>query len=234
MLLSLLGCTSRERQFVGDVGGRRLEVQALQRREPMSTKLWTSLRWGDLPPLAIDSDATSAGAPYSLSLYGDAPVVVIDELGARYSAERTSFGSGMPVPVMLYLDPSRFTRAQFDQYAAFFRDEWPRVSQGIRLSQGFRDVVIVGLVHGRDADFVRRFGRADGGGPGRIAVWTNGDIHLEVDMGVRSSNLAQRLQMPGYRILLTPGGEFSLAELGSYRDAAGRALTEVFEVVERP
>lgn len=234
MLLSLLGCTSRERQFVGDVGGRRLEVQTAERREPMSTKVWAILRWGDLPPIAIDSDSTSAGPPYSLSIYGSAPLAAADQATAAYQNAVVPFERSAPVPVVLYLDPARFSRSQFDQYAAFFRDHWPQVAAGVRLSQGFRDVIVVGLVHGRDADFVRRFERAGGGGPGRIAVWTDGSIHLEVGGGVRSTNLSRKVQMPGYRILLQAGGELRMEELRSYLDASGAALTDVFEVVEGP
>lgn len=234
MLLSLVGCTNRERLFVGDVGGRRLQVQSVQRSNPMSTQVWVSLRWGDLPAIDIDHDSTSAGPPYSLSIYGSAPVAVADQAEAAYQNVFVPLERSVPVPVMLYLDPARFSRAQFDQYAAFFRDHWPQVAQGIRLDQGYRNVVVVGLVHGRDADFLRRFERAGGGGAGRLVVRTNGDVHLERGTSLSSTNLSRKIQMPGFQVVLQPGGELTFEQLRGYRDASGNAFTDLFDVVEEP
>lgn len=233
LLSSLLGCTNRTESFAGEVEGRRLQATAFERRVPFSDTFWTTLRWGDLPPIAVDSESTSPGAPYSLDVYRGAPVAAADGATQAYSNAAT-FDRDAPVPVMLYLDPAKFSRGEFDQYAAFFESGWPQVADRIGLSQGYRQVAIVGLVHGRDADFVQRFERAGDAAGVRIEVWTDGSVHYRTDRSISSSNLSAKVQMPGSRILLRGGGPFTMQDLQQYRDAAGRALTEVFEVVEEP
>ncbi|MBX3144200.1 MAG: hypothetical protein KF813_10620 [Trueperaceae bacterium] len=239
MLLGLLGCTTRERLFVGDVGGRRLEVQSAEKRHPMGNQYWTILRWGDLPPVEIRHETTSAGPPYSLSIYGTAPVAAADTAESHYRSTYVPFERSLPVPVMLYFDPSKFSRAQFDQYAAFFNEHWQQVADRITLDQGSRTVEIVGLVLGRDADFVRRFERVGGNAQGKLVVWTNGDIHWEREMSISSTNLSRNVQMPGFQVMLRtgidmPGSDLTLDGLRNYRDAAGNAFTDLFDVVEAP
>ncbi len=228
LIASLLGCDQRRQVYAGDVQGQRLTVHEVSQRGPLRFGVWPVLRLGDLPPLAMTSEATSGGAPYSVDLYGDAPVVVFDEQAAVYLE---SMAHQDPVPVMVYLDPTSFSRQDFDRYAAFFQSGWPTVASQVDLRHEHRRLHPIGLVYGKDADFVRSY-RRDGDPDGqRIEVWTNGEIHFRVPSGVEGTNLAHKVQMPGQVITLGSEGRFTLEGLRSYRSASGTTLLDDFEVV---
>lgn len=230
LLLSLLGCDQRTQLYAGDVHGQRLTVFETRQRGPLRFEVWPVLRWGDLPALPLRFEATSRGAPYSLDLYGDVPVVVIDDPVGYYTE---SLAHEDLAPVMAYLDPATFSRQDFERYAVFFRDVWPQVAGQVTLRNGGRSFHVIGLVHGKsDADFVRSY-RRDGDPAGQqIEVWTNGEIHFKVSSGgLESTNLSRKVQLPGQVIALSADGRFTLEVLRSYRSLAGTTLMDDFELV---
>lgn len=199
--------------------GHKVRVKNVEKKGLFSTKLSQTLRWGKLKALDISEFTTSTGMPYSDDIFGDAPRIYIDSLSTDNSTK---------TKVMLYLPPQKYSPQEFDQYAAFMRLGWQEIKDKIVLDQGYRSVDIGGLVYGNDADFEQLFRNEHNK---TITIKTNGDIFYGDDSGVESTNLSDRVAMPGKVIrILKAGGVINKDNLHNYKNRLGKSPEAYFNV----
>ncbi len=201
--------------------GQKIRVKNVEKKGLFSTKFSQTLRWGKRKALDISEFTTNTGMPYSDDIYGNARRIYIDSLPTDNSTK---------TKVMLYLPPQKYSPQEFEQYAAFMRSGWQEIKDKVVLDQGYRTIDIGGIVYGNDADFEQIFRNEHNK---TITIKTNGDIFYGDDHSIESTNLSDRVAMPGKVIrILKAGGVINKDNLRDYKERSGKSPEDYFVVEE--
>jgi hypothetical protein len=229
-ILSLLGCNKKNELASGQYRGTDYRVQSVEHQNFMATHFTYEVKLGRLPTAAIDAHTTDWGPPYSPEIYGSTPVVYS---GAPYPAYADSLNLEKPRYTLLYLDPDRFSREEFAQYADFFKSEWPSLDPKVA-GEAFNDCPhLIGLVYGTPGQFTQQFRGEAYGQKMDITVFPEGRVRFGAADGSseQSSGLANMVQMPGRRIPLTRASwALSPAQVAQFKDQHGKSLGDYFAV----
>ena len=220
------GCSAKSELLSGAFEGSAYRFVRVDKNRIINTVSYPVLRMDGIPDLLIDEKTTSAGYPYSFSIYQDVPHVLLDSSTYQYSGAYDERARNF---VVLYISPDRFSERQRDILFRFFRTEYPRVQSNLSLRQEYRSLNPVAVVYGTADDFNRRFVHNAGEA---LEVWTDGEVHYRpMDGSVQSTNLGEWVQMPGKRIILRePYEPFTRERLREYKDANGKTLEDYFEL----
>jgi hypothetical protein len=231
-LMSLLGCGRKHELHRGQYQGQEFVLQSVEHQGFSTNSFDFTVQLGRLPRVTIEATTTDWGPPYTEALYAGVPWAYITEARPAYA---DTLDTAKPVHTMLYLPPDEFDREEFDQYVAFFKSEWPALDRQFADGNLRGLTHIIGLVHGRQAQFTRQFLGKEGGEARAITVFPDGRVRYGSASGSfeGSCGLAYFVQMPGQRIPFRAyPGSLSLAQIQQFKDAQGKTLTDYFAVPE--
>lgn len=236
-----LQCKDRQVIYSGTFEGEPYELISVETKGFSTNSIDYVIKSERMRSLEIDATTTDWGPPYADDLYGNTPRAYLTNGPSRYRNEPDN--AVQHPSTMVYLSPKHFSRAAFDLYTRFMKSEWPKIDRKFGHEEYSHFPHIIGLVYGKQADFTRTFqGRKDR---------TDYIIRVEVDGRIRYgspdlsfeeySGLSEKVQMPGKRIYVSPApnagtvyGGVSMAQLKTYRDAAGKTPGDYFTLIEKP
>ena len=227
--MTLFGCTSKKTQYQGSFEGKSYQVVNVSRNQIFSKAYSQQLSVEGLPVLSIDDKTTGKGYPYNFDIYQPVPHELPDTNSYAYKNEYDDTATNYAV---LYINPQHFSLADFKNFVSFFRNEWPGIKDKVVLNQGYRTLHIVALVYGTDEQFTRRF--KNDSNETTIEVWTDGEIHYHAGDAIQSTNLSEKVQMPGNKIYLSkPFSTFTPESLKDYKDQSGKSMYDYFTIEEQ-
>lgn len=222
----LWGCSSKKLQYEGKFENRKYTIYNVSQKNIFATQYFQRLDIKGLPSLKINSTSTSMGMPYSFEIYKPAPHVILDSTSFSYAEKFEQESSNHAT---LYIDPQRFSKEQYGILSSFFTKEWPAIKAAVPLNQGYRKLNIVALVYGTDAQFSHSFTYDEKA----LEVWTDGQVHLNNGRSIQSTNLSNRVEMPGFRLTLRqPHSPFTMESLDDYKDGSGKTIKDYFHIVQ--
>lgn len=237
-LLGFSGCEHTKPFYTGTFNGEPYELLSVETKGFSTNSIDYSLKLGELKPVKIDPLTTDWGPPYADDLYGSARRVYIPTKYTPYRNERDN--PQRHPSTMLYLSPKRFSEKDFDRYAAFLKSEWPTIDRQFSRDDYDRFPEIIGIVYGEQQDFARIFVGRKEGQKYTITIEPDGRIrYMPADTDWPNdeySGLSEKVQMPGKVIYVATGREAMLtpAQLQTYRDDAGKTLSDYFRLEEKP
>ena len=240
-LFGFLGCGSASTLEEGTFEGKPYTFSSREYKGFSTNSFEYSIKLGSLPAIGITASTTDWGPPYSDAVYGTAPFGYITQNRQPYRNEL--FDDAHPTNTMLYLAPNRFSKPEFDQYVRFMQQEWPAIDTKYATQPGLRSFPhLIGLVYGKQADFVRIFKGKTQGKPFLFRVEIDGRIRYREDAEYNNdayTGLAQKVHMPGALIYLDTytryePSVFTIPQLQQFRDNSGKTIMDYFTIVPKP
>ncbi len=230
-LLGLTGCRTETVMYSGAFDSEPYELVSVETKGFSTNSIHYVIKSERMKSLEIDAVTTDWGPPYADDLYGNAPRTYLTDKPAGYRNEPDN--AVQHPSTMVYLSPSRFSRATFELYVRFMKSEWPKIDRQFGNEEYSRFPHIIGLVYGKQKDFARIFRGKKDGQNYYIAVEPDGRIRFQQDSqsgAVEYSGLSEKVQMPGKVINVATGKEagLSLAEVQTFKDAGGKTLSDYF------
>lgn len=223
----LFGCTSKKMQHSGTFQEKKYTIINVTNDYLTNEAYSQDLQIEGMPVLHIDDINVSKGYPYSFDIFKSTSYEILDSTSISYQNEYDSQARNYAV---LYIDPARFSEADFKFFASFFKEEWPKIKDSILLEHGYRRLQPVAIVYGNDAQFSHSFKNPEN--QHSIEVWTDGEVHYDIGDGVQSANMSFKVQMPGNRIFITkPYTLLNSENITQYKDSNGKTLGDFFELV---
>ena len=236
-LLSLLGCARYKTFHEGRYNGQRFVLEEKEIKGFSTNSFRHRVQLGNLPAADITVHTTDWGPPYSLSPFAGAPLQPLETPLSPYQPE-PEFVDGSHPHTLLYFPPERFSRAQFDQYAAFMQQEWPAINQTHGSKPYGSFPYIIGLVYGNRDDFARSFEHQVQGETFVLRIEPDGRISYYQKSKQGSdlySGLVPRVQANTTLFMRPePSEELSRASLAGLKDAGGKRLSDYFTLLEQP
>jgi hypothetical protein len=170
--------------------------------------------------------------PYTDDVYGNAPHAYIDTT-AFYRLEKRYDGDTVR-STMLYLSPKKFTKAEFEEYADFFKNKWNEAESSINKEYGYLSNHIVGLVYGTPQTFTKTFSLQKEKSKLYFTITPDGAIEYMEDDGrttsFNGSSLSEKVQMPGKLIFIDGKYSFTIEDMRQYKDEKGKTMEDYFAV----
>lgn len=237
MLLISLGCANRQTIHTGTFDNETYELKSVETQGFSTNSISYELTLGRWKSAKIDAITTDWGAPYADDLYGNARRVYIRPDHIAYRNEPDNAVDHQAT--MLYLSPSRFSPDAFARYADFMKAAWPGIDRQFATDRYNRFPHIIGIVYGKQRDFARTFRGRHEGKAYLIRVEPDGRIRYMLDsQGANDeySGLSEKVHMPGKIVYLATGKDarLTLAQVRTYTDETDKALTDYFELREKP
>lgn len=236
----LLGCGSTSTLEEGTFNGQRYVFRSTEHKGFSTNSFEYSIKLGSLPAIEITASTTDWGPPYSDAIYGTAPFVYITQNRLPYSD--TLFDDVHPRNTMLYLSPNRFGKPAFDQYVRFMQSEWPAIDAKHATQPGLRSFPhLIGLVYGKQDDFVRIFRGKTQGKPFLFRVEIDGRVRYMEDAEYNNdayTGLSEKVHMPGSIIYLDTytryePSAFTIPQLQQFRDDKGKTIMDYVTIVPK-
>ncbi len=224
-LFTLWGCSRKETLYSGNFDGRDYSFYHHTANRVFNKAYYQSFRLeGVRSTVQISDQTTSKGYPYSFDIYSEVPHGIIDSTTYQYQHVYDGRSTAYSV---LYIDPAQFQPAEFGQLLSFFQSAWPAIQSKVPLFQGYRTLHPVALVYGTDQQFEKTYRYGDE----TITIWTDGTIAYSPSKGaLESSNLSNKVQMPGKMIYVEKGGPFTIDGLEAFKDGKGRSIGDDFRI----
>ncbi len=235
----LLGsCATTKMVYETTYKGKPVKVYSREEKGVSTNSITWQVQLGRLPRVKIDAHSTDLyGPPYSDDIYKGIPHQYIHNPITRQ--DTNPVGTPMVGETMLYFNPARFNRAEYDAYTDFFREMWPHINKEINKDYVYLRDQIIGTVYGEQDDFVEYFvGKEADGKAYYFDIQPDGSILYhsgkgpEESTGFQGSGLAEKVEMPGKIIRITDTSSFNKMKLRGYKDKAGKRMEDYFTVVE--
>ncbi len=222
-------CASKDDLYKGDFEGKQYRFKQVTKNQIFNKGYSQELKINGISgALHIDAENTSPGYPYSFSIYKEVPHAIIDSNAYQYN---NIFEDKAKKFSVLYVRPDKFSKNDFEKFVHFFQTEWQKIKNSVPLNQGYRTLDIVALVYGTDKQFEKQYLNKEDGGKKSITIQTDGQIlYSESANSVQSTNLSNKVQMPGNRIEVKEGGQYTLETLRMFRSKKDRSLELDFVV----
>lgn len=230
IIVILCGCTSKEELYNGNFEEKSYTFQQITKNQGFNKAYSQQLKVdGISKTLSISDKTTSPGYPYSFDIYKNVPHVILDSVTYLYNNKYEDAATNFAV---LYIHPDRFSKEDFDFLSLFFRTEWPLIKNKIPLFQGYRSLQLVALVYGTDSQFELQYINKETPITKTITVQTDGRILYSEAFGtLQSTNLSDKIQMPGAVIYVQEGGQYSIDDLRGFRSKRDRPLELDFDLL---
>lgn len=238
--------------YEGTYNGMPYVLQEREIKGFSTNRLEQRFRLGNLSAVEITALTTDWGPPYSNDIFGMAPYCYTARNIPPYRSEEKDATNYEPFKheyTMLYLSPKTFSKADYDQYCAFMKSEWPKIDRQYAEKEYSNFPHLIGLVYARQGDITKIYKGTYNPYPGIkpvklkkafIRIQNDGRVQLVDDDQWRNtsySGLSIRVQMPGKRLYLdtnlTNGGIGSLAVLRTFKDDRGRSPDMDFQILEK-
>ena len=114
--------------YAGTYNGTAYVLQEREEKGFSTNHIDYRVRLGDLPAAEITPGTTDWGPPYSNDIFGASPYCYTAPTIPAYQNEPDSATqAGQHKYALLYLSPKTFSRADYDQYCGFMKNEWPTI-----------------------------------------------------------------------------------------------------------
>ncbi|MGC4232924.1 MAG: hypothetical protein QM594_08090 [Niabella sp.] len=225
----LWGCISKNELYKGNLEGKEYRFQQVTKNQGFNKAYSQTLKIeGISNGLDINAESTSPGYPYSFNIYKDIPYIILDSVSYQYKNEYNDAAKHFAT---LYINPDKFSKDDFEQFADFFQNEWNNIKNKVPLNQGYRTLQIVALVYGTDKQFERQYMNKETPATKTITIKTDGQIlYSEATGSVQSTNLSEKIQMPGKIIYVEKDGQYSIDNLRAFKSNKDRPLELDFEL----
>lgn len=225
----LWGCTSKEELYKGSFEGKAYIFQQVTKNQVFNKAYSQTLNIeGISNTLHIDAETTSAGYPYSFDIYKNVPHIILDSISYQYKNEYDDTAKHFAA---LYINPDKFSKGDFEVFSDFFQNEWQSIQSKVPLNQGYRTLQIVALVHATDKQFEQKYLNKETSSIKTITIRTDGQVlYSEAAGSVQSTNLSEKIQMPGKIIYVEKDGQYSIDDLRAFRSSRDRALELDFQL----
>ena len=235
--------------YAGTYNGTAYVLQEREEKGFSTNHIDYRVRLGDLPAAEITPGTTDWGPPYSNDIFGASPYCYTAPTIPAYQSEPDSATqAGQHEYTLLYLSPKTFSRADYDQYCGFMKNEWPTIDSLYAEKKYTRFPHLIGLVYARQADITKQYNGAYVPYPNTepgvskkafIRVQNDGRVELVDDDRWRNtsySGLSIRVQMPGKRLFLDTiphSGGLTMTTIRTFKDDHGRSPDMDFQIIEQ-
>ncbi len=238
--------------YEGTFNGMPYVLQSREIKGFSTNRIEDRFRLGNLPTVEITAQTTDWGVPYSDDIFSMAPYCYTSQNIPAYQNEEEDPADYQPFKsgyTMQYLSPKTFSKADYEQYCAFMKTEWPKIDREYAGKEYSRFPHIIGLVYARQDDITKIYKGTYNPYPGLkpvqvkkafIRIQNDGRVQLVDDdqwANINYSGLSARVQMPGKRLFLDTdpknGGIGSIAVLRTFKDAQGRSPDMDFQIAEK-
>jgi hypothetical protein len=218
--------------YEGQFKNKKVTIKEILNKNLVQHRLTYSVKLENLPTIVVDAFSTDLrGVPYDDAVYNDAKRVYFDTL-THYQNDIDD-NSNVIAGSMLYLNPKKFSEANFDEYADFFKTEWLRINnQSPRKT--FLNKQLVGIVYGNSDDFTQIFTGFTDGENYCFEIKPDGVVLFHEEkgaLGFTSSGLSVKVKMPD-RILYNVGNK-PLAHYQKFKDKNGKTLEDCFTILDK-
>lgn len=231
-LSALLGCTTKPDMplYEATCGGEKLTLRAIDPGALQNHRLYTELTVGNRPPIRPRDRFIPEMLPYDPAIYGQSPYVFIDTTLGHSQHKAFDYPRDR---VMLYLDPKRYTKEDFDAISQCVSTHASAMVRAMDVETLGQDYQFAGVVLGNSTDFTQRFTQ----GKAYIDIFPDGSIQYESNMPhpptespVYDNFVGSNVQMPGRRIIILDSVRVIKTDWHGFRNAVGQALDEVFSI----
>lgn len=231
-------CATTRLSYETTCKGQPVKVYSREGKGFSTNSITYQVQLGNLTRVKIDAHSTDLyGPPYSDDIYKGVPHQYIHNPITRQ--DTSPVGTPIAGETMLYFDPARFSRKEYDAYANFFREMWPKINAEINNDYVYLRDQIIGTVYAKQDDFVQYFvGKEADGKAYYFDIQPDGNIlyHMgkgpEESTGFQGSGLTEKVEMPGKIIRIVDTSLFNKTKLRGYKDKNGKSMEDYFTVLE--
>jgi hypothetical protein len=216
----------------GQFKNKKVVIKGILNKNLVQHRLTYTIQLDNLPTIEVDAFSTDlGGAPYDDAIYHDAKRLYFDTL-SHYKNERDEENNAVSSS-MLYLNPKKFSEADFDEYADFFRSEWLKINNQSPKKM-LLDRQLVGIVYGNSDDFTHVFTGVNDGENYCLEIKPDGVVSFHEEkgaLGFTSSGLSVKVKMPE-RVLYNVGNR-PLEYYRKFKDKNGKTLEDFFTILDK-
>jgi hypothetical protein len=231
---SIFGCSDSHNVFETTYNNEKVMVSNVEKKGFSTNTVTYSVQLGDRKKISFDHETVDIyDRPYSNDLFTRVPHYFFSADTPAYKNE-IDFERKI-APTMLYVSPVKYSKADFEAYADLFKNKWPAIVAEINKDWPYFDKLIVGIAYGNRGDFIQYFTGRYNNASYYFDISPDGQIlfHQGVpprNTGFESVGLANKVQMPGKRIVLTDTSMLTPEKLLGFKDQGGRPMADYFTI----
>ncbi len=232
-------CTGKKKlaSFAAACGEHALTLEVYEQRQYAYSYHFLLIRYPGIRPIRIDQrDITSQRMPYRRGMYDRVPHVSLDTVIRPVAAGTgTGLDTASRYPFILYVDPGRYSEAEFAALGDCLRAKWRALED--KLYAGFitpqrhlNYPQLMAAVYGRQSDFIALYEAADR----LIRILPDGRVELVRKAELADGNVALAgnvLPDSDSIVFSRYGSETVPADFSAFRHTGtGRAINEDFRI----
>ncbi|MBX2923164.1 MAG: hypothetical protein KF746_13275 [Chitinophagaceae bacterium] len=232
-ILSIFGCSDGRNVLETTYNNEKVILSSVERKGFSTNSITYSVKLGSRKKVPLNYETVDLyDRPYSNDIFADAQHYFFSDTPAYKNA--IDFERKIS-PTMLYLSPGKYSREDFEAYADFFKNKWPDIVAEINKEWTYLDKLIIGIAYGNREDFTRYFMGQHDNMPYYFDISVDGQVLFhrgtpQDNTGFESSGLANKVQMPGKKILFRDTSVFTPGKLRDFKDKQGKSMEDYFSI----
>lgn len=231
-LFNLFGCSDKN-VLETTYHNEKVAVSTVEKKGFSSNTVTYSVQLGNRKKIPLNYETVDIyDRPYSNDVFSNVPHYFFNDTPA-YKNE-IDFERRVS-PTMLYISPQKYSKEDFEAYADLFKNKWPEIVAEINNDWIYINKLIAGIAYGDREDFVQYFAGTYNNKPYYFDISPDGQIlfHKGIppdNTGFETIGLAQKVQMPGKRIVFTDTTVFTPQQLKGFKDKEGKSMADYFVI----
>ncbi|MCC6289228.1 MAG: hypothetical protein IT249_15215 [Chitinophagaceae bacterium] len=232
-ILSIFGCSNSHNVYETIYKNEKIIVSSVEKKGSSTNTVTYSVQLGNRKKILFNYETLDLhDRPYSNYIFQKAFHYFFTDTPA-YKNE-IDFDRKV-TPSMLYISPQKYSKEDFEAYADFLKNKWPEIITAINKDWIYFDQLIVGVVYGNREDFVQYFTGIYNGKPYYFDIHPDGEILFHEgtpssNTGFENIGLANKVQMPGKRIVFLNTAIFTPEKLKAFKDKNGKSMADYFTI----
>ena len=233
-VLSIFGCSDSRNVFETTYNNEKVIVSCMEKKGFSTNTVTYSVPISNRKKIPFNHDTIDIyDRPYSNGLFAEVPHYFFNADTPAYKNE-IDFERKI-APTMLYVSPAKYSKEDFEAYADLFKNKWPAIVAKINKNWTYFHKLVVGIAYGNHGDFIQYFTGRYNNAPYYFDISPDGQIlfHQGVppgNTGFESAGLANKVQMPGKRIVFTDTSMLTPEKLLGFKDQYGRSMADYFTI----
>lgn len=231
-ILGIFGCSDRK-VLETNYQNEKVIVSLVEKKGFSSNSVTYSVQLGKRKKVPLNYKTVDIyDRPYSNDIFANIP--------HRFFRDTPSYKNEIDfqrkmTPTMLYVSPQQYSREDFEVYADFFEKKWPDIVAEINSDWTYIDKDVIGTAYGNREDFVQYFTGNYNEQDYYFEIQADGQVlfHQGVppeNTGFENVGLANKVQMPGKRIVFLGTTFFSPEKLLLFKDKHGKSMADYFTI----
>lgn len=232
-IFNFLSCSNSSTVLEATYNNEKVLVSSVEKKGFSTNTITYNLKLGNRKKVPFNYETTDIyDRPYSNDIFVKATHYFFSDTPAYKN--KIDFERKI-TPTMLYLSPQKYSKDDFESYAAFLKNKWPEVVAEINKDGAYFTKQVIGIVYGSREDFTQYFTGSYNNQPCYFDISPEGMIlfHQGVppnNSGFENVGLTNKVQMPGKRVVFTDTTVFTPEQLHTFKDRHGKSMKDYFVI----